>query len=250
MNDVNGGQAPDLAGLARQINARERRSRKEQLEHVRRQGEDLLAAKKLCKHGEWMKWVRENLEIGQYQVNSYMRFKLGVTPNSTEEEQWRLWQEVQGNVREDADDDADAADAEPAGDEEEEEDAAGGDAAGGLFTRPMTLVSGLTGGADAGGHARPAAERVLRDAPPDDGSRRITIVMDEEAARMFDAVLEQWRRHRPGITDGQVFKIILMTYRDLCGGEGDDDDGESVPDTTPLGDDGRLDEDDAEDGIE
>jgi hypothetical protein len=73
--------------------------------------------------------------------------------------------------------------------------------------------------------------------------------MDEEGAALYDDALARWRRRRPGITDGQVFKIILMTYRDHCEGDDDDDDGESVPDTTPLGDDGPLDEDDTREGI-
>jgi hypothetical protein len=60
-----------------------------------------------------------------------------------------------------------------------------------------------TGAVDAAG------ERQLRDPPPDDGSRQITIITDEEAAELFDAVLERWRRRCPGITNGQVFKHIL-----------------------------------------
>jgi hypothetical protein len=60
--------AEDLAALAQRINAREKKSRRATIEHVRHQGKDLLVAKKLCKRGAWLKWCKDNLEIGRTQI--------------------------------------------------------------------------------------------------------------------------------------------------------------------------------------
>jgi hypothetical protein len=92
---------------------------------------------------------------------------------------------------------------------------------------------------------------VIRDAPPDDGSRQVVIITDEEGAEMYEAALERWRRRCPGLklTDGDIFKNILINDRIHC--EDDDDDDYTIgPDTVELGDDGGMDGWDAGEEIE
>ncbi len=88
----------ELRDLAKKINRRERRSRQDQLEHARRQGIDLIRAKELCKHGEWLSWLSENVELSESRCQHYMQFaKTIVTREMTEEEAWAEWQRISGN---------------------------------------------------------------------------------------------------------------------------------------------------------
>jgi hypothetical protein len=43
------------------------------LEHARKAGEMLLQAKQLCKHGEWLPWLKANVRLSQWTVSAYMR---------------------------------------------------------------------------------------------------------------------------------------------------------------------------------
>src|SRR5262249_8299617 len=45
--------AEDLHALAKLVRAREKKSRKDQLDHARRQAADVLAARKLARRGQW-----------------------------------------------------------------------------------------------------------------------------------------------------------------------------------------------------
>ena len=66
---VEGARTDELNILKDIINAREKRSRDDQLKHARPQGEDLLRAKKLAGHGNWERWCAANLDIGMKQIN-------------------------------------------------------------------------------------------------------------------------------------------------------------------------------------
>jgi hypothetical protein len=90
-------QAEDLESLAKRINAREKKSRKDAVQHARQQGEDLLAAKERCGHGEWMKWCRDNLSIKRTQINCYITFAKLPAAGNSEDELWEQWQKVQGH---------------------------------------------------------------------------------------------------------------------------------------------------------
>jgi len=91
---------------------RSQSSAQEKLDHYRRAGEALNKAKALCKHGEWLPWVKDNLKFTRMTANRYMQFaKCNV--NVTFDEQLAAWQRIQGNV--DAED-------EPEPEEEELED--------------------------------------------------------------------------------------------------------------------------------
>jgi hypothetical protein len=86
-----------LQAIAHRINSREKRSREATLRHVRQQGDDLFRAKAKCGHGKWEKWAKEHLEMSPRQAQYYLRFKNEVTADLPEEEQWELWQTIQGN---------------------------------------------------------------------------------------------------------------------------------------------------------
>ncbi|VTS01583.1 : DUF3102 [Gemmata massiliana] len=88
-----------LATLAKRINGRESQSREGQLQHAKEQGQDLLRSKHLVGHGNWERWVQENLEIGLTQVKAYMRFAKESSVTDDLESQWETWQRVQGNTK-------------------------------------------------------------------------------------------------------------------------------------------------------
>jgi hypothetical protein len=94
----------ELVQLARNINDRERRIKKthgELLALYRQQGQDLIAAKKMCGHGKWMAWCKGNLDVNSATVSRYMRFvKFVSDTNLTGDEQWNLWQELHGHIPE------------------------------------------------------------------------------------------------------------------------------------------------------
>jgi len=106
--------AEDLAQLAQQINADHEageQARKERLSRFRSAGEKLLKAKKLCKHGQWLKWLKENVKFSKTQAHRYMDFaKFPVTGNldltGNLDEQESAWQQISGNAP--AEDDPDA----------------------------------------------------------------------------------------------------------------------------------------------
>jgi hypothetical protein len=43
------------------------------IEHARAAGELLLEAKNRCKHGEWLNWLAENVDVSQKTAWQYMR---------------------------------------------------------------------------------------------------------------------------------------------------------------------------------
>jgi ParB family chromosome partitioning protein len=91
-------EAVDLKALARCLNDREHRSREDTLKHAGEQGGDLIRAKAALPHGQWLKWLRENVEISQPQVSRYMQFsKLIAANNLTPLEAWQEWQRIQGH---------------------------------------------------------------------------------------------------------------------------------------------------------
>jgi site-specific DNA-methyltransferase (adenine-specific) len=99
-----GDAGPGLATLARRINARERRSRREQLAHVEAQAEDLALARAEVERarlpGGWRRWVDDNLEVGRARTYHYLKFREEclVTRHLTEEQKWDLWQCISGNA--------------------------------------------------------------------------------------------------------------------------------------------------------
>ena len=98
-------QAEDLGQMARDINGLHRRVKMTQGELLvmyRQIGEKLIAAKKLCGHGKWEKWCRENLEFNQATACRYMRFAKSVSDTDLTDEQWDLWQGLHGHSGEDS----------------------------------------------------------------------------------------------------------------------------------------------------
>jgi hypothetical protein len=73
-------QAVDLAALAKQINAAheagEAATRKG-LEYYRAAGADLLKAKDQLKHGEWLGWLKANVQCSHQRASEYMRLAEG-----------------------------------------------------------------------------------------------------------------------------------------------------------------------------
>jgi hypothetical protein len=93
-------RAEDLESLARRINAREKKSRKDTLQHARQQGEDLLAAKAKCEPRKWQQWREENITaFGKMQATRYMRFAKSNVTLLSEDQQWDEWQRISGNAQ-------------------------------------------------------------------------------------------------------------------------------------------------------
>lgn len=76
--------AESMKQLAAEINAEhalgEQGTRKS-LEHYRRAGEKLVKAKAQCKHGHWLRWIKENLTVSKSQVHNYMALARNWTAN-------------------------------------------------------------------------------------------------------------------------------------------------------------------------
>jgi hypothetical protein len=69
-------QAEDLAALASQINAEHagvEGAVRKSLEHARTAGEALLRAKKQCGHGNWLPWLKANVQCSPKTATGYMR---------------------------------------------------------------------------------------------------------------------------------------------------------------------------------
>jgi hypothetical protein len=85
-----------LAALAAEINAEHQNGEsatRKGLEHFRRAGEKLIAAKKQCGHGKWLKWLAKNVRVKERRARQYMALaESAVTADL--EEQWRL---ISGN---------------------------------------------------------------------------------------------------------------------------------------------------------
>ncbi len=90
-----------LDTLAKRVRDRENRSRKDQLEHAKKQSADVLAARTQAKRGQWGPWC-EKAGLGQPQAWRYAEFgKVCVThafSQLTEDGQWEEWQRIQGNA--------------------------------------------------------------------------------------------------------------------------------------------------------
>jgi DUF3102 family protein len=81
--------AEDLQALAARIRAKHEaaeQSARTSLESARQAGEDLILAKKLCGHGNWLRWLKENVKISEVTARRYMRVarELGKSVNVTD----------------------------------------------------------------------------------------------------------------------------------------------------------------------
>jgi hypothetical protein len=91
-----------LTNLAQLIDRRELRSRREVLDHARRQGLDLLRARAWCGRlygsRRWLKWLRKHVKaFGRTQAWRYMKFaKCYDAKHLDAEQQWQLWRRLQG----------------------------------------------------------------------------------------------------------------------------------------------------------
>jgi hypothetical protein len=66
----------DLSGLAEQINAEHAKAEgtlRAGIEHARIVGQLLLQAKEKCSHGQWLPWLRENVQFSERTAQGYMR---------------------------------------------------------------------------------------------------------------------------------------------------------------------------------
>lgn len=92
--------AEDLSTLAKRVSEREKKNRTGQLEHVKKQAADVLAARQKVKHGEWDSWCKE-AGLGRTRAWQYAEFgKCSVTEHFAdlpEDEQWTRWQRISGN---------------------------------------------------------------------------------------------------------------------------------------------------------
>jgi hypothetical protein len=101
-------EVEDLNALARRVKNREKKSRKDQLMHAKRQAADVVAAHKLAKAQgkKWADWC-EAAGLSRMQANRYERFgRRNVTLRFRalgEDQQWEEWQRIQGNVGQEED---------------------------------------------------------------------------------------------------------------------------------------------------
>lgn len=66
-----------LSALAKSIRTNHRycsRRLVESIKHALQAGRDLIEAKELCAHGEWLPWLEKNCEVGDREAQRYMRF--------------------------------------------------------------------------------------------------------------------------------------------------------------------------------
>lgn len=93
--------ADDLESLARRVGEREKKNRKGQLEHVKRQAADVWAARQQCKRGEWGPWC-QRAGLSQQQAWKYAEYGKtllkGDFSELPEDEQWLKWQRISGNA--------------------------------------------------------------------------------------------------------------------------------------------------------
>jgi hypothetical protein len=67
---------PHLAKLAARINAEHHQAEtalRAGLQHAKNAGELLIKAKEQCRHGEWLPWLRANVEFSERTAQAYMR---------------------------------------------------------------------------------------------------------------------------------------------------------------------------------
>jgi hypothetical protein len=96
---VRAAEDQDAATIFKRINAREKKSHKDQLAHVKAQGRDLELANSKCKHGEWEKRIKEEGGMSPVQAWRYRTaYKSFVTKDLTEDQQWEEWQRISGNT--------------------------------------------------------------------------------------------------------------------------------------------------------
>ena len=90
----------NLNELAVRVKEREKKSRKDQLEHAKCQATDVLAARRLAKRGEWGPWC-ESAGLSRERAGQYVRFGKAVVTAGfsglSEDEQWEKWQKISGN---------------------------------------------------------------------------------------------------------------------------------------------------------
>jgi hypothetical protein len=67
---------PHLAKLAARINAEHHQAetaRRAGLQHAKNAGELLIKAKEQCRYGEWLPWLRANVELSERTAQAYMQ---------------------------------------------------------------------------------------------------------------------------------------------------------------------------------
>jgi hypothetical protein len=93
-------QVEDPDVIARRVRRREKRNRRQQLEHVKKQALDVLAAYKLTRYGHWQGWCRD-AGLSQPMAWMYRRFGEALAANEiaelSENEQWKTWQRISGH---------------------------------------------------------------------------------------------------------------------------------------------------------
>lgn len=93
-------KADSLEALAKRVSEREKRSRKDQLEHVKKQAADVLAARQQAKRGQWGPWC-EKAGLSQQGAWMYAEFGKSLVTSGfsalSEDEQWAEWQRISGN---------------------------------------------------------------------------------------------------------------------------------------------------------
>ncbi len=93
----------DLTTLATRVRDREKRSRKDQLDHAKKQATDVCAARLLCKkRGTWGPWCKE-AELSEARGRQYCQFGKAIVTigfsDLSEDDQWAEWQRISGNTR-------------------------------------------------------------------------------------------------------------------------------------------------------
>jgi hypothetical protein len=99
----------DLATDVKEYLARAESHKKEGAEYYRLVGERLLEAKGRLPHGEWGKWLKDNVPVGQRQAQKYMQLA-NASLTTHLDDQWRV---ILGNV-DSAEDEPDIDEDEPA----------------------------------------------------------------------------------------------------------------------------------------
>ncbi len=93
--------AEDLAALARRVSEREKKNRKGQLDHVKKQAADVLAARQQSPRGTWGPWCQE---AGLSQPMAWMYAEMGKSlaangfSDLPEDEQWAKWKRISGHA--------------------------------------------------------------------------------------------------------------------------------------------------------
>lgn len=86
----------ELKVLAARINDREKKTDRAVVLHAKEQGDDLLKAKAAAGHGNWERWVEDNLDVSAVQAWRYMKFARDLSGDL--EKDVALWKRIGGNA--------------------------------------------------------------------------------------------------------------------------------------------------------